>query len=93
VDPVAKRRHGGRVEQVAQGQFHVEDTPDARDGSGCEQRVPPSSKKLSWDADALQVEHLGPDGGELLLDVVTRGDEVWATRRESARQALRPPCH
>ncbi len=74
VDALGEGGDGGRLEQVAQGEVHVEGRADAGDGPRGEQRVAAQLEEVVGGTDARHAEHLGEDAREQLLGGSARGD-------------------
>ncbi len=62
-----ERSEGGSLEEGPQGQLDVEGLAHARDDLGGQQRVAAQREEVVVAADLLHAQHLGPQGGQLLL--------------------------
>ncbi len=65
--PKGERSEGGGLEERTQRQLDVEGLAHARDDLGGQQRVAAQREEVVVAADLLHAQHLGPQGGQLLL--------------------------
>src|SRR5215217_6982970 len=74
-DAGGERGDGGGLEESAKGKLDAEGRADAGDDLGGEEGVATEGEEVVGDADALQAEDGGEEGGELLFLGVARSDE------------------
>ncbi len=74
IDARGEGGHGGRLEQSAQGQLHTQRGAHPGHELRGEQRVATQLEEVVVDAHTLHAQHLGPEGGELLLGGSARSD-------------------
>ncbi len=81
VEATGEGLQGGGLEDGAQGQLHAEGSPHAGDELGGQQRVAARFEEVVLHAHAGQAQHLGPEGGELLLGGRAWGDVLGSGGR------------
>ena|GEM_PF-7036149 len=64
------------LEEGVDGDFDAELATDLRAEAGGEEGVAAEGEEVVVDADALDVQEVAPDGGELLFQIVAGSDEV-----------------
>ena len=92
LDPRGEAGDRGGVEQGAQQQLGAKGLAHAGDELGGEQRVAAQLEEIGLDADPVVAQHLLPEAGQQLLDLVARrllpGPPLAARRRAGSRQGV-----